>query len=536
MRANWLTGWLLFGLVLALGCPTVDDDDSASDDDVTDDDDDDACDPLEAGATTAWDGSAALDVGAVAELTSEDGEFAFSIEGDGGDYLAVVVSRSRVNDSTWSLEVGGGGGGDGAEPPPPLAGGDDPPFEPPRADDPVPVRDPIGDSTVPEVGDVRTMQVLGMLGAFEVDAEVVAVSDSVVVYQDISTDHDLPALDADYIADSLELFEGIVLPRERFFFDQEPDVNADGHVSLLFSYSVNAQGVVAYVSECDIQPEDVCGWGNEQEIIYANIPDPEGNYYEPHALAELLAHEFNHTIYFASRYLDNDATDVEENVYVTEGMSALAQDLTGYNNGNQYVWGMMLDDIPAASLTDVFVREMGTHYYPQRDGTLRGVAASSMRYLYDRHGPEVGHDDGTFDVTCGVEYLHDWFATSESGLDGLIEVTGLDPDVFYADYWTALGVHQQVDTGDAADPAYHFQPQVEDVLTGYMRGIDLYTTIHGWLELSGPMNSPLDQNGSYDLRSGGAVYLLAEDVDGTLDVTLSTSESADAVVRVVRLD
>ncbi len=526
----WLA--LLF-LALAVGCPTVDDDDSAGDDDTTGDDDD-ACAPLEPGALADWQGTGALEVGDVVETTFDEGEASFSLEGDGGDYLAVVVSLSRMNDHTWSLDVDGGAAS--VAPPPPAEGGGSDPFEPPQVDDPVPLRDPIGDSSIPEVGDIRTFEVLGMLGAFEVEAEAVAVSDVMVVYVDITTEHELPPLEDDYIADSLDLFENIVLPRERFFFDQEPDVNADGHISLLFSYTVNAQGVVAYVSQCDLQPQDVCGYGNEQEIIYANIPDPEGNYYQPHALAELLAHEFNHTIYFASKFLANDATDVDENVYVTEGMSALAQDLTGYNNGNQYVWGMMLDDIPAASLSDVFVQDIGTHYYPQRDGTLRGAAASSMRYLYDRWGEEVMHEDGTFDETCGVAWLHDWFGTSEAGLDAVIETTGLDPDAFFADYWTALGVHQQVDEGVAADPAYHFQPQVEDPLTGYMRGIDLYTTIHGWLELSGPMSSSLAGSSSHDLRSGGAVYLLAEDLDDDLHVTLNTDDSAQAIVRVIRLD
>ncbi len=532
MRRAWFL--LLLSTLLAVGCPTIDDDDSATGDDDTTGDDDDACEALTAGVTTSWDGSSLLEVGAVAQVESEDGEFAFSIDGDGGDYVAVVISLSRMNDRTWPLEINGGAAAAASPPDESLDG--EPGFVPPGVSDPVPLRDPIGDPTVPEVGDVRTLQVQGMLGAFDIEAEVVAVSDSVVVYQDITTEHDLPPLEEDYIADSLELFEDIVLPRERFFFHEEPDVNADGHVSLLFSYTVNAQGVVAYVSECDLQPADVCGWGNEQEIIYANIPDPDGNYYQPHALAELLAHEFNHTIYFAAKYLETGDTDVDENVYVTEGMSALAQDLTGYNNGNQYVWGMMLDDIGAASLSDVFVQELGTHYYPQRDGTLRGVAASVMRYLYDRHGPEVAHDDGTFDATCGVAFLHDWFGTSAAGLDGVIEVTGLDPDDLYADYWTALGLHQRVDSGDAADPAYHFQPQIEDVLTGYMRGIDLYTTIHGWLELDGPVASALDAPGAQDLRSGGAVYLEVEDLDGILDVTLSTSADAEALVRVIRLD
>ena len=69
-----------------------------------------------------------------------------------------------------------------------------------------------------------------------------------------------------------------------------------------------------------------------------------------------------------------------------------------------------------------------------------------------------------------------------------------------------------------------------------MRGIDLYTTIHGWLELSGPMSSSLEGSSDHDLRSGGAVYLLAEGLDEELTVSLSTDDSARAIVRMIRLD
>ncbi len=526
----------LLALTLALaGCPgeADDDDDSAAGDD--DAGDDDACDALAAGPTTDWDGAAALDPGAVAELAGSGGSFSFSLTETGADYLAIVISRTTERDTTWPLDVGGGGRA--GTPPADADAGGEVPHQPPVSGGGAPDGVPIGDSSVPEVGDVRTFNVAGAMGfTAAVQAEAIHVTDEVVFYEDIDTDNPLPDIDLEWLEEMLETFESVVLPRERFFFDTESDVNGDGHVSAIFSYRVNEYGAMAYVSHCDLLPADQCADSNEQELIYVGIPDPDENYSSVNGVAELMAHEFNHNIYWASKYLDNDAIDTTENVYVTEGMSALAQDLTGFNNGNLYVWSAALDEPWHCSASDTFVYEAGAHYDSQRDGPLRGLAYLQLRYLYDRYGAEDARPDGTFGTTCGVEFLHDWFATPTAGFDAVEETTGLGRVDYVTDFWTALGTHQRCDTGDCADPAYHFQPPAEDVLTGYQRGVDFTMTIHGWKEVSGVATFDLLEAQTLELRAGGATYLLAEDLAAAAEVTIETDPAADAIVRVVRLD
>ena len=525
-------GWLA-------GCPsdesdddsTVGDDDSqADDDDATgDDDDSEGCGALEAGPATDWDGAAALAVGDVAELAGDGGAFGFTLA-EAGSYLAVVVSRDLEPDTTWDLSLDDGARGEQ------RIGEALPRFRPGQADEPVAVRGTIGDPTVPEVGEVRTFEIAGSFIVREVEAEAIVVTDELVVYEDITTENPLDPLDPSFVSDVVDQFELTALPRERFFFHAESDVNADGHVSVLFSYAVNETGAMAFVTSCDLQPSDVCGYGNEQELIYAGIPDPEAPQSSVNGTTELLAHEFNHNIYFASRYLDNGATDVNENVYLTEGTSALAQDLCGYNNGNLYVWAAALEDPWHTSLADIFVYTPGTHYYESRDGQLRGLAYLAFRYLYDRYGAEEAFEDGTFGTTCGVEFLNTWFESSTPGLDGIEEVAGLDAQTYIVDFWTALGVHQRVDEGQAAADAYHFQDPTEDVLTGYQRGVDFDMTIHGWMPVTGVATYDLGDPATVDLRSGGAAFFLGEGVGAGSSFTLTTEPGADAVARVVRLD
>jgi len=528
---------LMASLVLALGCPESDDDDSAADDDVADDDvaDDDtsgdACDALVAGDVLSWDGEGALSVGDVAEVELEAGALTAHLA-EAGTYLAVVISRDLQTNTARDLSLGGGRSERRTHQQPDEA----PRFVPPSPEALVALRDPIGDPTVPEVGEIRTFDVPGNILVQHIDAEAIVVTNELVVYEDVVTENPLDPLDASFVNDVMLQFEDIALPRERFFFHSESDVNADGHVSVLFSYAVNQTGAMAFVTSCDLQPSEVCGYGNEQELIYVGIPDPEEPQSSVNGVTELIAHEFNHNIYFASRFLDNGAADVDENVYVTEGTSAMAQDLCGYNNGNLYVWAAALDDPWYTSLPDVFVYDPGTHYYSDRDGQLRGLAYLAFRYLYDRYGAEDALEDGSFGATCGVQFLNDWFTSPTPGLEGVEEVTGLDSTTFVLDFWTALGVHQRIDAGIAADPAFHFQPPATDVLTGYQRGVDFEMTIHGWKEVTGVGTYDLLEPATVDLRAGGAAYFLGEGVVAGQELTLETDAAADAVLRIVRID
>lgn len=195
-----------------------------------------------------------------------------------------------------------------------------------------------------------------------------------------------------------------MVPRQEQLFGAISDVDQDGQLAVLLSYTVNRYGPKAYVAWCDIGITEGCnGSNNGGEIMYFAIPDPDEPGTSVDGIVETFAHELNHLIYAHHKYVLQGATGIDENVYVTEGMSALAQDLTGYNNGNQYVWAAALDmsehhgsedySVQALSVNDMI---RGSSYYDAlRDGALRGGSYLLLRYLFEQAGGMQVEGDGT---------------------------------------------------------------------------------------------------------------------------------------------
>ena len=102
----------------------------------------------------------------------------------------------------------------------------------------------------PDEGDSVSFDLNAPGGLVTVDASVLLVSSSLVICLDRTTDPNL-TLDASALQEIADGFEHIVLPRLRVFFGQESDVNADGHVTVLFSPLVADTGT-AYVNPYDL--------------------------------------------------------------------------------------------------------------------------------------------------------------------------------------------------------------------------------------------------------------------------------------------
>lgn len=390
----------------------------------------------------------------------------------------------------------------------------------------------------PEPGDIVTFQVpFGML-VLDVEAKAMLVTDSVVIYNDITTENPLEDVTLETMQQFAELFETVVQPREHFFWGKESDVNGDGKVDLLFSHLVNQSEAYAFVSHCDLLDPGFCGFGNEREVIYVAIPDPEEKIHSPEAYAELIAHEFNHSIYFAHKFLFNDQPEENENIYITEGMSGLAQDLTGYNRGNQFVASAGLSDVNDISAPDLHRFEPGAQYDPVRDGALRGASYLFLRYVFDQADGESMEPDGTFLPSCGSQLLHRWVNSPFTGPDLVEEVTGLSYETVIANWFTALAVSNRpgVGTGGKVDPVYQYLPTSTDPVTGNQRGMDLWGMVMGFYKLTGPAVQPIgDADGK--LREGGVEYLLVKPTSaGDITLNLLTGTAPSPHVRVVRID
>jgi hypothetical protein len=390
-----------------------------------------------------------------------------------------------------------------------------------------------------ELGDSFEFEVYNGTRYVAIEAEAVEVTDELVIWKDLSTENPYGDLDEDILADIVANMEEIVLPRERQLFGEESDVDEDGKLWVLLTYTVNQYGAQAYVTWCDIGVTEGCyGYGHGHEIVYMGYVDPADTRATANGVTETIAHELAHLIYAYHKVLLNGEAGLDENIYVTEGTSALAQDLTGYNNGNQYVWAAALDlsdtygsddySIQAVSLNDLF---RGSGYYDQaRDGALRGGAYLFLRYLFEQQGGMSIESDGSLADQGGIAWVRDLFSVPESGVESVEVTTGADFHELALDFYTALVVSGR---GLDDDPRYNFQERVEDPLTGYEHGVDTYANIHGWLQLEGPMVQPIDEaDGS--LRAGGVEYLQTTVEAGVLSIPVS--EGAQARARVFRIE
>ncbi len=442
----------------------------------------------------------ALPVGSVFELDTTDAGVSAEIA-EPGAYIVILFSQAEELDTTYGY---GSQAGAAAKSFP----GDPPPARP-RGH----VAEP-GRST-------REFTVWNGSRSVTVEAELEELTDELLIWRDVTTANPLGDIEEETFEGIVEKFEDIVIPRTEQVFGPISDVDDSGRIDVLLSYTVNQYGAVAYVSQCDIGEVYGCGtWGNGGEIIYMGYPDPESSYSSANAITEIWAHELNHLVYAWNKYLQNELYNAEENIYLTEGFSELAQDLTGFNNGNQYIWAAAIDmrdfygdedfSTHGISINDV-VRGSGYYDY-DRDGPLRGAAYLFLRYLFEQQGGMIVHEDGSLEDAGGITWLHDWFTSPELGEDCVPATTGQDLLDLAMDWYTAIVVTgREDDAGQPLndDPAYNYQDRVKDPLTSFEFGFDPYATVHGWLTLNGPPVQPLaEADGA--LRAGGVEYLEVE--------------------------
>ena len=388
-------------------------------------------------------------------------------------------------------------------------------------------------SELPEVGEVENFQVSSGFFAVTIEAEVMLVTDTLIIYKDITSENPLPDVDLKMMEDMAGYFQDLIQPRERFFWGQESDVNGDEHVSMLFTHLVNEYGAYAYVTQCDLMDPDVCGYGNEQELIYVAIMNPDDHIKTAESFGELVAHEFNHSIYFYRKFINNGADEWDENVYITEGMSALAQDLTGFARGNLFVASAGLSDINEVSLPDLHGGEDHA-YEPTRDGALRGAGYLYLRYLFDQAGGEEMDEAGNLGPSCAASMLAAWMDSPLTGEELIEAMTGLTYEEAGVNWFTALALSNRPGAGPI-DPVFSYLPVTTDPITDNQRGMDLWGSVLGMFNLTGPAVQDI-QGADGTLRSGGVEYLLVTAAKpGPITIEIDTTNATAPGCRVVRL-
>ncbi|MFH1437106.1 MAG: hypothetical protein ABIJ56_15470 [Pseudomonadota bacterium] len=514
---------------------------------------DDAADMVEEEVSSAL----ALALGEVEEIdTIEEGVFDVEIAApEGGEQYALILFatdwvRGATYDFTSSLSGTGGGGRGSADRPESLPNVEHPLMPHGRApvdwaavyhwlgSNPIPKWDELPDDPLPEVDEVREFSITdGSDHVQTIDAQCQFVDEEIAIWFDITSEPETVVEELDEIG---SLFAGMVMPRERVFFGDESDYNGDGVLHVLFSPFV-AESATAYFYPCDLfeNPGEVagCRYGNRAEMLYVSPP----NLLDEHmrsamAIVETMAHETAHMIYFHRKFLLNDQPMAMENIYLNEGLAALAQDLTGMAAGNFFVMQAGLAQIETFRAIDILYNMGG--YIPDRDGGLRGQAYLFLRYLYDQAGGEEVQSDGSFIDSGGIAWLNAYVDDAERGqelIEAMMGDRAIEETVF--DFYTALVLSNRGPDGApiSDNPAYNYLPTRVDPLTERTRGADMFENFRGMFQLEGPANGFIDFNDG-TIYSTGVQYLFFDAGEpGTLQVHVEIDAAAAARMRVARV-
>ena len=500
----------------------------------------------------------ALAVGADTLLSGSDGFLCFGFGGDGpqASYLAVVQSTSQVGAARFDAGllgvVGAPVAGAVREAPPAPVGArgvaDGPGLAHAKWEHfvrsleaetlattpsvrPVPVP-ATASSSMPEVGERRDFNVLGIGGTFtEVTAEVLFVSQHAALYVDTSVLSDVPTSLVQRLA---TLFDEPTFPLMAENYGEVSDLDGNGQIIILFTPVVNrltpagANGFVAgFFFGLDLLVDQANS--NQGEVFYLLVPDPTGEFSEPHSVTELelvlpaiLAHELQHMIHFNERVLKRGAPRGDA-LWLSEALAHAAEDVVAEHFTAER-------DFDTARLfnTENYSRAALYLEQPANWSLIVGAGAASLqergagwlfvRYLQERFGGAV---------------LGGLTKSALTGTENVMAVSGSSWPELLADWGAALGVEDQ--------PAQQRELVRSELQYPVLDLVDVMRTVRAVFPLTPFLSGGTDFVKTDRLWSSSSSYFLIQPSTSGLGLAVlgsggvPPSEEAALQLRIVRL-
>ncbi len=234
---------------------------------------------------------------------------------------------------------------------------------------------------------------------FQVEVELLYKNE--VVYVWAERGHDL---DPDTMAASADRFAQRIYPQVRAFFGTEPNPGIDGDPRLHILHAKNlGRGVAGYFSGADASSSLANPFSNQKEMFSISL-DWLQHIHDYEVYETVLAHEFQHMVHWHN--------DRNEETWVNEGLSELAQEIAGYPPDMVFVRVFAENPDTQLNTWSIDPGDNGRHY---------GSAYLFMAYFLQRFGEEMTRavvSDG---------------ANGSRGFDNALREAGLDvtfEDVF----------------------------------------------------------------------------------------------------------
>lgn len=380
-------------------------------------------------------------------------------------------------------------------------------------------------SQVTEVGDQEDFRVLSSLSSTTsyatVTATIVCVTDHLTVALDNS---DSGVFTSEEIQDLCTRAEDAAAT-DISILGEPSDVNGDGRITYLWTNRVNqlgAQGggiVTGFFYAADLYPRtDSNPVSNEQEIVFALVPDPTGTYGSAisksfainNLLTAVLPHEIQHAISYNQHVLLRGGST--EKTWLNEAISHNMECVTGYCQENPSRVALFLAAPSSTSLVSG-----GSANLKQR-----GASFLFIRYLY-----EQSSDGAAFlnrlvatDITDVIN-IERAFAGTDASFDQFEE--------FFFRWAIAVGV---TDSGIVSDPRFVFEERSYNSTTGQWDGVCLQcdTEDGRGTTLTGPAVSTYTSSTAVTLAATGTAYYSVTPQSTPLAITGSSSANLQAIL------
>jgi hypothetical protein len=369
------------------------------------------------------------------------------------------------------------------------------------------------------------------------NADIAATVRKVGTYAAIVTDDEDTVSDAD-VAEILERFDTHIAPIDHLLFGepknaQGEDFDGNGVVLVLLTTKVGniSSELVGFFYAPDMEDPATNPNSNGADLLYMR---PPGGAISVDAVSGTLAHEYQHVINYLAK---NSRGSSAEEVWLDEGLSGFAEDISGYGGDAFTNVSRYLDSVSETSLTGFGLTN--TNEEDADSSERRGMAHLFVRRIFEASGgAELGSGAGQLQDDGGVAQVKKLVQTPSTGVDVISRTnTGKSLHEWLGVLMTTVALDGTSYTGVSCNDAFQLAAPETSPVTGLQVGIDLRGSFKSFagttVNLMGPATATFEME-SVPVPSNGGEIRTVQAGTGTVEVGAGvTAEDYELGLRAV---
>ncbi|MCA9670486.1 MAG: hypothetical protein KC503_33045 [Myxococcales bacterium] len=340
----------------------------------------------------------------------------------------------------------------------------------------------------------------------------------------ILVDSGATVADADLDA-LLKAFEETIYPRDVALFGnpaltsggKASDRNGDGLVWVVLTDKVSEKNnAVGFFVATDFTDDAA---SNKADILYM-VPPSSGKPLD--RIYTTMAHELEHLLNYASKVykakLDGGQGAIES-LWLDEGLAHFAEDACGYGGENVTLLSQEL--FTSFGDTRMFETDSANDKL-----TMRAMAMTFLRYMFERKGGVTYNSDGTIADKGGAAWLQSLVTSDKQGTDNVTASYGDYKDAM--NNWIAAIVLDGRSVTDYV--GFNYDPLVTDPVTGNSIGMIVRGTRKDNTGADVNLQGPLENNFSgpsvdETIPNSSAKFFKLSGQTGKVKISVTTQES-----------